>query len=126
MGLRDQAELDLATTLEDPDGWGWAINVTAPDGDTVDLYGQSNDIEQLIDPDTGTAVGGRLASCAMRISTLAAAGIAMPEGIQESAGKPYVIVFDDIGGTAWTFKVNESRPDRGMGVVVCILEQYNP
>lgn len=126
MSLRALAEADLAVTLEDDvTGFGWAITVTAPDGTVVpDLIGQSDDIGQVIDPDTGQAVSGRLASVVLRISSLTAAGLTLPQGIVDSASKPWIIQFDDIGGTSHKFKVQQSNPDRALGVVSCLLESY--
>lgn len=127
MSLRQIAEADLAITLEDAvTGFGWAINVTDPAGNSADLTGQSNDIAQVIDPDTGQAVSGRLASVALRIASLTAAGLGLPEGVADRASKPWLVRFDDINGNAHTFKVQQSNPDRGLGVVSCVLERYLP
>lgn len=127
MNLRTQAEADLAFTLEDGVfGFAFDITVTDPDGNSGILTGSSNDIAQLIDPDTGQAVSGRLASVALRLSSLAAEGLGIPEGTADESSKPWVIAFDDINGSPHAFKVSESNPDRALGVVVCILEGYDP
>ena len=125
MGLREIAEADLGVILEDSIyGFGYSITVTDPTGTVVPLTGFSNDISQLIDPDTGQAVSGRLASVALVISSLITAGLALPVGIADSANKPWLIQFDDINGNAFTFKVSQSNPDRTIGLVVCLLELY--
>lgn len=125
MGLRATAEADLAFILEDADtGFGWSISVTNPAGATADLTGFSNDIAQLIDPDTGQAVSGRLASAVLRVSSLTAAGLDLPVGIADSASKPWLVAFNDINGNAHTFKVAQSNPDRALGIVSLILEAY--
>lgn len=125
MGLREQAEADLGGILEDKNrGFGWAITVTDPDGNYADLVGFSDDISQLIDPETGQVVSGRLASVVLRISSLTADGLGLPVGISDASLKPWVVVFDDIGGTSHTFKVQQSNPDRALGVVSCILETH--
>lgn len=125
MGLRTTAETDLAFILEDADfGFGWEISVTNPAGTTASLTGFSNDIAQLIDPDTGQAVSGRLASAVLRIYSLTVAGLDLPVGVADSAVKPWIVVFNDINGTAHTFKVAQSNPDRALGIVSLILEAY--
>ena len=128
MGLREIAEQDLAVILEDSVfGFGFNISVTDPAGLNVpNLTGYSNDIAQLIDPDTGQAVSGRLASCALRISSLTAAGLALPQGIADASSKPWIVAFDDINGNPFVFKVADSNPDRTIGMVTCILETYVP
>ena len=125
MGLREVAEQDLGAILEDSTmGFGWDIQVTDPSGLSVPLTGFSDDISQIIDPDTGEAVSGRLVSVALRISSLTAGGLTLPVGIADSAIKPWVIEFDDINGNPFKFKVAQSNPDRALGLVTCLLELY--
>lgn len=127
MSLRETAEADLGLILEnDTIGFGWPITVTDPTGTAVPLTGFSNDISELIDPDTGQALSGRLASVALRISSLTAAGLSLPEGIADASNKPWLMAFDDINGNPFTFKVQKSNPDRALGIVTCILEIYEP
>lgn len=122
MGLREIAEADLGAILEDAvAGFGWPIVLTDPTGTTQALTGFSNDISQLIDPDTGQAVSGRLASVALRISSLASG---LPEGIADATSKPWLVAFDDINGNPFTFKVVKSNPDRALGLVTCLVEFY--
>lgn len=131
MGLREIAEADLAVTLEDgAHGFGWPVVVTAPDGTATaegELYGQTDDIAQVIDPDTGQPVSGRLASVVLRISSLTAAlpGQGLPRNVPDRTRRPWVVRFLDINGAAHVFKVRRSAPDRALGVVVCILEAYS-
>lgn len=129
MGLRDLAEQDLGGILEDDAyGFGWPITLTDPAGLSDNtLIGFSDDISQTIDPDTGELVNGRLASVALRISTLIAAGFTdLPRGVADSTLKPWTVVFNDINGNAYTFKVKQGNPDRALGVIACILEEYTP
>ena len=129
MGLRADAEKDLAFILEDDiRGGAFPITVTDPAGFTsVDqLKGYTNDISQLIDPDTGQAVSGRLATVSLRISSLIAAGYTtLPENVPDASSKPWLIEFDDINGKSYKFKVSESNPDRAIGIVTCMLGKYN-
>lgn len=125
MNLRIQAEADLGVILEDSAmGFGWPIKVTDPDGKTGELTGFSDDISQIIDPDTGVAVTGRLASAALRISSLTEEGLGLPKAIADKTKKPWTIEFEDINGNPFLFKVSESNPDRALGLVICILETY--
>ncbi len=125
MGLRQLAETDLGLILEDSlTGFGRPVTVTDPAGASRTLTGLSNDIAQIIDPDTGQAVSGRSASVALRISSLAAVGLALPRGIAYSGSKPWVIEFYDINGNPYKFKISQSNPDRALGIVTCLLELY--
>ena len=127
MGLRQLAESDLGAILEDgATGFGWPITITDPDGNTGAFTGFSDDIAQIIDPDTGMAVSGRLASAAVRISSITAAlpGSGLPKGIADSGSKPWIVEFNDINGSAFKFKVSQSNPDRALGLVTLLLELY--
>lgn len=131
MPLRTQAEQDLGTILEgDAHGFRWPVVIVSPTGQTVGdpnpFYGFSDDISAVIDPETGVLVSGRLASVALRISALQAAGLAtLPEAVADQAGKPWLVRFNDINGSAHAFKVRQSLPDRALGLLVCILEGYD-
>jgi hypothetical protein len=125
MGLRDLAEADLGRILEDAEtGFGYPITLTDPLGKVLRLVGFSNDIAQVIDPDTGQIVSGRSASVALRVSTIIAAGLDLPRGIANSSSKPWVVEFDDLLGTPHKFKVFQSNPDRTIGMITLILESY--
>lgn len=125
MSLRQQAAADLESIVEDADGgFGWPISVTSPEGVTVELTGLSTDVAETIDPETGQAVGGRTASVALRIDALSAAGMGIPVNVPDRNRSPWLVEFDDIHGTSHRFKVVESRPDRAIGLVVCMLEAY--
>jgi hypothetical protein len=125
MGLRDLAEADLGLILEDSaTGFGYAIVLTSPAGVVLPITGFSNDIAQVIDPDTGQVVSGRLASVALRISTIIASGLDLPRGIANSKSKPWIVEFNDLLGNPHKFKVFQSNPDRTIGMITLILESY--
>ena len=125
MSLRELAEADLGVILGDNTaGFGWPITVTDPEDRSAVLVGFTNDIGQLIDPDTGVAVSGRQASIALRMTSLLAAGLGLPKNIAAVDRKPWRIAFDDVVGETHRFKVIESMPDRALGVVTCLLELY--
>lgn len=125
-GLRALAEIDLGRILEDDLGFAWPISITDPDGVTVpDLKGFSTDVSQVIDPDTGQMVSGRVASIALRIGLLTDNGLGLPTGITDQTVKPWLVAFDDIYGNPYTFKVQKSNPDRAIGIVTCLLEAYS-
>lgn len=127
MGLRELAERNLGAVLENSAyGFGWSITVTNPAGASAPLTGFSNDISQVVDPDTGQLVSGRSASVALRTSSLAAKGFVIPYGVADQSSKPWLVAFDDINGNPYTFKVRQADPDRTLGLVVAILEAYTP
>lgn len=124
MGLRDQAELDLKTTLEGE--WSVSITVTDPDGKVATLKGQSGDIGALIDPDTGIPIAGRTAHVALRRSSLAAAGLGIPQVIASPESMPWRFRFDGFAGESNEFIVRHSFPDRTLKIITCIVEHWKP
>jgi len=34
------------------------------------------------------------------------------------------MLFNDVNGNTYTFKVSESNPDRAIGIITCMLEKY--
>ena len=129
--MRRLAESDLGTILEDGvTGFGWPVSLTNPAGLTIQLVGFSNDIAQVIDPETGQAISGRSANCALRTSTIKTLGTALdpafgiPQGISDTSAKPWIVNFLDINDAEHQFKVVQSNPDRTLGLISCLLEIY--
>ncbi len=124
-GLRDVAAQDMAFIIEgDALGNRWPVTIKSPGDMEVPLFGFTNDIFQAIDRETGQIISGRNASVSLRIDSITAAGLTLPYGVASAAGKPWRVTFDDIHGTAYTFKIAETMPDRTIGVIVCLLEAY--
>ncbi len=124
MGLRELAAADARAILQDDNGFGWPICITAPSGYRHELTGFANDISRVLDPDTGLPITDRLASIAVPIAALEEKGHGIPVGVSDESQKPWTVGFKDITGKVWTFKVREAQPDRALGIVTCLLESY--
>ena len=125
MNLRDTARADAKAILNDGvHGFGWPITIIDPEGTEVSLTGFSNDVAEVIDPDTGVAVSGRIASVALVISDIIDAGLDLPKAIADATKKPWIVQFNDINGNPFDFKVQQSNPDRALGIITCVLEFY--
>lgn len=94
MNLREQAEDDNATILEDDvSGFGVPITFTSPDGSqTKTVNGQFTRISVEIDPETGLMVRGSTSAFTVRLSSLK--GVVPEEGWKVEStdikGKPFV------------------------------------
>ena len=126
MSLRQLAENDLSTIMENPLDFGWAVTIIDPDGVTnaSPIYGNCGDIGQVIDPDLGVAVSGRKAYLTLRLSTLTTQGLGIPVKIADRTKKPWRVTFNDVNGASYTFNVIDSAPDRVLGVVTCEIGLY--
>lgn len=102
-------------------GFGWPIRVVAPGGEFLDTSGFSTDIAQMIDPDTGLAVSGRLASVAIPLRVLSDAFGVLPRRVDSQTDTPWLVEFADVEGAAHTFYVQSSDPDRAIGSLVLML-----
>ena len=126
MNIRAMAKADNKAILNDgASGFGCPIILTSPEEVSVPLTGFSNDIAQIIDPDTGTAVSGRLISAVLHTQDILDAGLVIPRGISDGAKKPWLVAFADINGVEATYKVRNSNPDRALGEVSLILQVYD-
>ena len=123
MGLREIAAADARRILEDVEyGFGWAAELTAPDGTVASITGYSTDINLLIDPDTGQQVSGR--SAEMSVSLLSLSAIGVPRGVTRRAETPWLLRMTDTLGNEQVFKVAESHPDNNSAVIVLRLEAW--
>lgn len=125
MSLLDIAQADTRSILNDSEmGVGVDIRLTTPGGISRTFTGWSNDIALLVDPDTGQAVSGRMATIALSLLDLAECNIPIPEAIPDRNSKPWLVSYDDRLGNSYEFKVVETHPDRTLAVVTCTLEMY--
>lgn len=125
MGLIDLARRHNRAILSNSStGGAWPVTITNPDGASATVSGWSNDISQIIDPDTGQAVSGRAASLSLSIDDLRAEGLDIPKGQNSRNAKPWLIAWNDGKGTDFLFKISSADPDRTLDSVVCILEAY--
>jgi len=123
VGLRDVATVDLNNIMAMD--FGWSVTVTDPSDESASIKGFTSDIAETIDPNTGQVVSGTLATVALPLRALDAAGIGIPVGIVDADVKPWRVVFLDTEGDSYTFKVVGSHPDRALGIVTCELEIYD-
>jgi hypothetical protein len=123
VSLLDQAALDLRAIITDPNGFGVAITVIDPDGNTATLTGLQNDVGMFVDPQTGVLVGGRRASVALSILEIADAGLDEPRAVAGGNIKPWRVAFTTPTGRELVMKISEVNPDE-LGCVVCMLEIY--
>lgn len=129
MSLREIAEKDLKFILEnDTGGNRYPLTIIDPNGyqSVNQIYGCSNDISQMIDPETGMLVSGRNATVTIRVNHLITEGYTdLPEVEHDSGLKPWVIKMDDLQGNTHTFTIRSAMPDKTVGIITLILELYD-
>lgn len=120
MGLREQAALDGRAILEDLSGFAWPVTLTSPAGVVTELRGYTQDVGQIIDPDTGQAVSGRRGSVVVARASLPE----LPEAVEDRGRKPWIATFADSQGVIASWKVVEVAPDAVLGQVKMLVEIY--
>ena len=100
--------------------------LTSPSGVSQQFTGYGFDISQLIDPDTGQVISGRMAHASISLGSFYELypGSSLPVSISNARDKPWTVVFNDVNGLSYTFKVLKSSPDRSLGLIVLALELY--
>ena len=122
MSLHTTVQSDLAAIMSDTTaGPGRTVVLTDPDNRSDSVACISNDISQVIDPETGVPVSGRSAVVSFLISDLTAAGFTIPVGVADEDIKPWRVGYTDLFGTAHRFKILHADPDRTLGIVTCTL-----
>ena len=114
MNLRELAESDLATTLEDSEfGFGTTIVLTEPDGTVHTVHGQYTRIGVENDPETGLQVVGQKSAVTVRLSSLC--GSLPADG--------WLIEVKDITGQTVKGKASMTMLDRTLGIATMILRR---
>jgi len=122
MNLREVATTDLNNIITMD--FGVEILLTPPVGLTKTLTGYTNDIAQVIDPDTGQIISGRVMSIAVTLRSLSEQGLEIPRGEMDESSNPWLVQFMDPDLKEYLFKVLSSNPDRALGIVTCELEFF--
>lgn len=116
MSLLSLANSDLGLILEDAvGGFGTTVTLIPPTGASLQATGGYNDVSEMVDPVSGEVVRNRCASLTLRISSLPA----LPFGVSDATQKPWRVTMN---GT--TYKIFDTAPDKGMGMVILYLEPY--
>lgn len=124
MSLLARAAADVRSILNDVAG-GFAIPITIipPDYAEVVINGFQTDVGLAIDPDTGVMVAGRKASIVISQADLAAADLAIPEGIPEDDENPWLVRWTPPTGGEQTMKVVSALPDK-LGCLVLTVVSW--
>jgi hypothetical protein len=122
MNLREVATTDLNNIITMD--FGVEILLTPPTGLTKTVTGYTNDIAQVIDPDTGQIISGRVISIAVTLRSLSEQSLEIPRGKMDESSNPWLVQFMDPDLKEYLFKVLSSNPDRALGIVTCELEFF--
>jgi outer membrane protease len=119
MNLLEQAEQDLAFTLEDKDN-GFGVALTFIDNEKeYAVIANVSDVGYFLDPQTGVGVAARQVEITVRKSTL------ILQTLGDDPDTTWKAKFIDKNNEEWLMSIVEVRPDRTLGVYNITLEAYN-
>ena len=127
MSLKRQAIADHQAICENTGDFAWPVFLVSPEKMKKEVSGLTNDISDIIDPDTGTPISGRLISIHLSQQTIFSAGFKqLPYSIADESKKPWLVELKNpITDIVSVFKVKRSLPDTSLGGIKLILELYS-
>jgi hypothetical protein len=109
MGIREEAESDLAEILEDTDGAGTPYILVDKEGVEYPVCGTYGDIGYKISPDTGIPVLGRTITATYRIRTLR-------EQTEKTPEQGWKVKANDLYGNEQILFVTKFEADKTIGI----------
>jgi hypothetical protein len=121
--FEDLAKGDFKTITSNVDGWGTAIKVSTPDGLTsVDIVGLA--IKHHIQVDSeGLAMNGKNAHVSISEEVLTDAGYTVRVS-EEVRLENHTVEWKDSTGIDKKYVIREVYPDEKVGLLVCILGDF--
>lgn len=126
MGLLDQIKNDVKNITTNLNMFGVAITFVSNDSppSTCTVAGTTTKHRLTTDRD-GAAFNGRNASCSVSEQVLLDEGYPVRNEDGEVDLKGHKVTFKDSTGTNSTYMIESWYPDEKVGLIVCILGDYN-
>ena len=106
--------------------FGVDLTLTPPAGSPVSVRGLASKHHLQIDPETGFYVNVKNTHVNISESSLVALSYPIRNANNEVAMKGHVISYADSSGNVASYKIDETRPDETLGLIICILGDYIP
>lgn len=123
MGLLEQAKQDIQEITTDLDEWGVEMTLTAPTSETITLNGLHTKHHMAVEADTNKQVNSKNAHISISEQLLIDGNYPYTQDGEVMLNGHKVVVKDSTG-TECTYVIRESFPDRTIGLIVCILGDF--
>lgn len=123
MSLRDQAKADIQQITSNSDEWGIEISLTAPTSETCTIIGLHSKHHLATDTD-GSKVNSKNASISISEQLLIDNEYPVRNNKGEVSLKKHKVLVKDSTGITKQYVINEWFPDETIGLIVCILEDF--
>lgn len=124
MGLLEQAKADIAAITSNLNDGGVALKFDDRAGHIANVVGWHTKHRISVDTD-GNAVNSKNTHCNVSEQFLVAAGYPVRNSNKEVAMVNHLVTAVDSSGTEWTYVITEAFPDETIGLIVCILGDFN-
>lgn len=124
MNLETRARNAAARITSSPTGAGVPIKLVSPDAVTADIFGTSTKYHLAVNPVTGELVSARNGSITFSEQIALAAGYVVRDASGEVNLKGHLAMLADSTGIVKTHMIEVWFPDEKMGLIVCILGDY--
>jgi hypothetical protein len=124
MGMLDQVREDIKDITSNPDGFSAFIKMDAPGGQKISFYGLHKKIRLAVDPDTGKAINSMTASISVCESILTAQNYPVRNERREVDLQNHIVTVKDSTGLECKYMVAQNIPDETVGIIVCMLSNY--
>lgn len=123
MGLIDNAKEDIENITSDLDGFAVEMKLTAPTGQIVDITGLHTKIHLGVNTE-GEAVNSKKAHVSFSEKFLTDANYPVRNSSGEVSIIKHLVDVKDSTGEIKNYRIQEAYPDETIGLIVCILEDY--
>lgn len=124
MGIIDRARADIQRITSDTNGFAVDITLIAPDSTTASFAGLSTKHHLAVDQMTGEVVSSRTASISFSEVIAAAAGYTIRNSENEVDLRNHRAQVKDSTGAVRNYVIDKWIPDETLGLIVCILGDY--
>jgi hypothetical protein len=120
----EQAQRDIERITQDLSGFGKAMVLIWPDGQELPIIGLHTKHHMAIDPETNLQINVKNAHASFSETPITLAGMSVRNAQREVSLAGFKIRAVDSAGLVWTYVVTSWFPDESIGLIVCILGDY--
>ena len=123
MGLIAQIQQDIKQITSNADEFGVTLSFVSPDGDEATITGLATKHHFSIDTE-GRPVNAKNAHCSFSEELLTEVGYPVRNSRDEVSLKGHKVSWMDSTGKQCEYVIEEWYPDETIGLIVCILGDY--
>lgn len=124
MNIIEQARRDVLRITTNPAEFGTPVFFTAPDTSTAVIVARTNKHHLSIDPETGGAVNAKKATLSIAEEALVLVGYKVRNAKNVVDLKGHIVSWADSTGLSAKYIIRETWPDETLGLIVCVLGDF--